>query len=66
MKNDLGIPALGRRAFLQTFVVAAAVAAVPAIALADEDLSLEMVLRDPAAPVTGNPMGNLTVVAFLD
>lgn len=66
MKNELEIPALGRRAFLQTSVVAAAVAAVPAIALADEDLSLEMVLRDPAAPVTGNPMGNLTVVAFLD
>jgi protein-disulfide isomerase len=66
MRNPLGMPAIGRRAFIQTSVVMAAAAAVPTMAFADDDLSLEMLLRDPAAPVTGNPQGNLTMVAFLD
>ncbi len=66
MRNEIEMRTLGRRTFLQISVLAVAAAAVPAIALADDDLGLEMILRDPAAPVTGNPMGNLTVVTFLD
>lgn len=30
------------------------------------DVSKEMILNDPAAPVSGNPRGDLTIVAFLD
>lgn len=30
------------------------------------DVSKEMILNDPAAPVSGNPKGDLTIVAFLD
>ena len=33
---------------------------------AAEDLSKEMILNDPAAPVAGNPAGDVTIVAFLD
>ncbi len=32
----------------------------------DDDLSLEMILNDPAAPVGGNPDGDVTIVAFFD
>mgnify|MGYP001042647305 FL=1 len=66
MRSETAIPALGRRAFLQASVVAAAVAAIPAVASANDDVDLEMILHDPAAPVTGNLMGNLTMVTFLD
>jgi protein-disulfide isomerase len=31
-----------------------------------DDVSKEMILNDPAAPVTGNPKGDVTIVAFLD
>lgn len=31
-----------------------------------DDLSLEMILNDPAAPVGGNPDGDVTIVAFFD
>lgn len=30
------------------------------------DVSKEMILDDPAAPVSGNPQGDVTIVAFLD
>lgn len=30
------------------------------------DVSKEMILNDPAAPVAGNPKGDVTIVAFLD
>ncbi|WP_342640507.1 DsbA family protein [Rhodoligotrophos ferricapiens] len=30
------------------------------------DVSKEMILNDPAAPVSGDPRGDLTIVAFLD
>lgn len=30
------------------------------------DVSKEMILNDPAAPVAGNPNGDVTIVAFLD
>ena len=32
----------------------------------DDDVSREMILNDPAAPVGGNPKGDLTIVAYLD
>ncbi|MDN5925995.1 MAG: DsbA family protein [Hyphomicrobiales bacterium] len=31
-----------------------------------DDLSKEMILNDPAAPIGGNPKGDVTIVAFLD
>jgi protein-disulfide isomerase len=31
-----------------------------------DDVSKEMILNDPAAPVGGNPKGDVTIVAFLD
>jgi protein-disulfide isomerase len=49
-------------------VLAAALAlfvAAPAQA-DDRDLSREMIVADPAAPVAGNPKGDVTIVAFLD
>lgn len=30
------------------------------------DLPTKMILNDPAAPVSGNPDGDVTIVAFLD
>lgn len=37
------------------------------LALAQEDdVSKEMILNDPAAPVSGNAKGDVTIVAFLD
>lgn len=47
-----------------------AVLAVPFLRSAaiaqQDDLSKEMILNDPAAPVSGNPKGDVTIVAFLD
>ncbi|MDI6028386.1 DsbA family protein [Corticibacterium sp. UT-5YL-CI-8] len=37
-----------------------------ALAQTAADVSKEMILNDPAAPVSGNPKGDLTIVAFLD
>src|SRR5690606_13687328 len=31
-----------------------------------DDLSGEMILNDPAAPVGGNPQGDVTIVSFFD
>lgn len=45
------------------FAGGAALAAGPAMA---DDLSREMIVGDPAAPVGGNPRGDVTIVAFLD
>lgn len=39
---------------------------VPGLAFGQDDASKEMILNDPAAPVAGNPNGDLTIVAFLD
>ncbi|MFD1702808.1 DsbA family protein [Methylopila henanensis] len=44
----------------------ALLAAVPAARAQDHDLSREMIVADPAAPVAGNPKGDVTIVAFLD
>lgn len=66
MKSEEMSVGVGRRTFLANTAAAALFAGLPAIARADDDLSLEMVLRDPAAPVSGNLNGKLIMVAFLD
>ena len=56
---------LGRRTVL--FGLAALTAAGLATRVrAADDLSAEMILNDPAAPVGGNPGGDLTIVSFFD
>ncbi|WP_020177907.1 DsbA family protein [Methylopila sp. M107] len=35
-------------------------------AMAQNDLSREMIVSDPAAPVAGDPKGDVTIVAYLD
>ena len=50
--------------------IGSAVVSVPAlqsVALGQyADVSKEMILNDPAAPVSGNPRGDLTIVNFTD
>lgn len=61
-------------AFTRRSTILAAGAAVLALPLITSmvlgqnaaDVSKEMILNDPAAPVAGNPRGDLTIVAFLD
>lgn len=46
---------------------AALIAGLPALALAqDGQIDVEGILNDPEAPTTGNPKGDVTIVAFLD
>lgn len=63
--DEAGFAGLRRRAFLLGSLSAVSAAAFPAAASANS-LRLEMILRDPAAPVSGNPTGKLTMVTFLD
>ncbi|WP_313615830.1 DsbA family protein [Rhizobium sp.] len=63
--DKAGLDGLRRRAFLLGSLSAVSAAAFPAAASANS-LRLEMILRDPAAPVSGNPAGKLTMVTFLD
>lgn len=57
-------PDVGRRTLLAGLgALAFAGAAAPARA---DDLSAEMILNDPDAPVGGNPKGDLTIVSFFD
>ncbi len=62
------MPALTRRGAM--VAMGGAALAVPLMqrsALAQHaDVSKEMILNDPAAPVSGDPRGDLTIVAFLD
>ena len=62
------MPALTRRNAM--LAIGGAIIAVSATSRAaigqPADVSKEMILNDPAAPVSGNPQGNLTIVAFLD
>ena len=57
-----------RRTFLAgaTATLAATLAVRPGAALAEAKTSLDDILRDPAAPVGGNPEGDVTIVAFTD
>lgn len=56
--------AINRRGVLSGLAMLAT-AGLPTAAVAD-DLSAEMILRDPEAPVGGNPDGDLTIVSFFD
>ncbi len=62
------MPAITRRGAIMTFGAAAlAVPLMHRTALAQSaDVSKEMILNDPAAPVGGDPKGDVTIVAFLD
>jgi protein-disulfide isomerase len=40
--------------------------ATPMAFAADSKIDIEAILNDPAAPVGGNPKGDVTIVAFLD
>lgn len=55
---------LSRRTLLSGLATLAIAGAAPR-AFAD-DTSLDMILRDPQAPVGGNPKGDLTIVSFFD
>ncbi len=55
---------LSRRTLLSGLATLA-VAGAATRAFAD-DASLDMILRDPQAPVGGNPKGDLTIVSFFD
>ncbi len=62
------MPALTRRSAL--LVLGGAALAAPVLSrsayAANADVTKEMILNDPAAPVAGNPKGDLTIIAFLD
>lgn len=49
---------------ISTATLAAPVMGAPAFG--QGGVTREMILNDPAAPVSGNPKGDLTIVAFLD
>jgi len=51
----------------RTFIAGSlAIGASPAFAQKDEVLSEELIWRDPAVPVAGNPNGNLTIAEYSD
>ncbi len=62
------MPALSRRTALAVLAIAAIAVplAAPAAFSQYAAASKEMILNDPAAPVGGNPKGDVTIVAFLD
>ncbi|MET3793595.1 protein-disulfide isomerase [Aquamicrobium terrae] len=61
-----GPTALNRRAALALMALAAAGIVTPAQASADDGLSTEMILNDPADPKAGNAKGDVTIVYFFD
>lgn len=56
--------ALTRRTMLAGFAALAAVGLVTRVRA--DDMSAEMILNDPEAPVGGNPQGDVTIVSFFD
>src|SRR5258708_12946486 len=58
-------PAVLRRGILISIALFAAVGSQPACA-EDADTTRDAILNDPAAPITGNPEGEVTIVAFFD
>ncbi|KWV45589.1 disulfide bond formation protein DsbA [Bradyrhizobium macuxiense] len=61
---------MSRRTLAQIFAIAGARYLIGPARAADEpteaDVSREAILHDPAAPTTGNPKGDLTIVVFFD
>jgi protein-disulfide isomerase len=58
-------PAVLLRRILVSIALFAAVVSQPACA-DDADTTRDAILNDPAAPVAGNPEGDVTIVAFFD
>src|SRR5258708_29111522 len=58
-------PAVLLRGILMALALFAAAGAHPACA-EDADTTPDAILNDPAAPVAGNPKGDLTIVTFFD
>src|SRR5258708_33200118 len=58
-------PAVLRRGILISIALFAAVGSQPACA-EDADTTRDAILNDPAAPIAGNPEGDVTIVAFFD
>ncbi|MDI6028467.1 DsbA family protein [Corticibacterium sp. UT-5YL-CI-8] len=56
---------MGRRTVVSGLAALAAAGLVTRVRAAD-DLSVEMILNDPDAPVGGNPKGDVTIVSFFD
>lgn len=54
-----------RRRFLALLAATAVLAPIGAPAFAQQ-VDVEAILRDPAAPTAGNPKGDVTIVAYLD
>lgn len=59
-------PAVLRRRTVLVGLAALTAAGLATHVRAADDLSAEMILNDPAAPVGGNPEGDLTIVSFFD
>ena len=58
---------ISRAGFLQLAALSASLLVIPKSALADDnEITRDMILRDPDAPVAGNPNGDLTIVDFFD
>ena len=58
---------ISRGGFLRLAAMSASLLVVPTLARADDnEITRDMILNDPDAPVAGNPAGDLTIVDFFD
>ena len=58
---------ISRAGFLRLTAMSASLLIVPTLARAgDNEITRDMILNDPDAPVAGNPNGDLTIVDFFD
>ena len=58
---------LSRASFLRLTAMSASLLVIPTLARADDnEITRDMILNDPDAPVAGNPNGDLTIVDFFD
>ena len=58
---------ISRAGFLRLAAMSASLIVVPTLARADDnEITRDMILSDPDAPVAGNPNGDLTIVDFFD
>jgi len=63
---DFGGRATSRRGMLGLLGGAATLAAMPGVALAQREPSVDAVLNDPDNPVFGNPNGDIAIVEWFD
>src|SRR5437762_1015572 len=58
---------ISRADFLRLAAMSASLLVIPKRARADEsEITRDMIMNDPDAPVAGNPDGDLTIVDFFD